>query len=182
MRRALHNIASALRDFARSESGNGTLEFVLAVPFMFVIFGSAMEGGMLSTHHVMLERGLDLTVREVRIGLLSNPDHEKLSDRICEYALIIPDCKKNIRLEMMTADPRNWSDPSRLIHCVDRSEEGSPEIDIANGVNNQLMILRACVLFDPMLPGSGLGKALPKQSQGAFALTATSSYVMEPFQ
>ena len=59
---------------------------------------------------------------------------------------------------------------------------GSPVIDIANGLNNQLMILRACVLFDPMTPGSGLGKALPKESEGAYALVATSSYVMEPFQ
>lgn len=182
MRRALHAIASQLRSFARSEGGNGTLEFVIAVPFMFLILGSTMEGGMLSTRHVMLERGLDLAVREVRIGQLANPDHDKLATRICELSVIIPDCMNNIRLEMMTADPRNWTDPSRVVHCVDRTEVGSPVIDITNGVNNQLMILRACVLFDPMLPGSGLGRALPKESEGAFALTATSSYVMEPFQ
>lgn len=179
---ALKIALSRLRRFARREDGNGTLEFVLVVPFMFLVFASAMEAGLLSTRHVMLERGLDLAVRDVRIGQMANPDHEKLAARICEYALIIPNCAKNIRLEMMKADPRNWTNPSATIRCVDRSEVGTPVVNLTNGLNNQLMILRACVLFDPTMPGSGLGKALPKQSGGAYALVATSSYVMEPYQ
>lgn len=182
MNRTLQNTMLHLRRFAQCEGGNATVEFVMVVPFMFIIFFSAMEGGMLSTQHVALERGLDLAVRDVRIGQLSNPDHTKLAKQICDYAVIIKDCEQNIRLEMMTADPRNWAAPSKIVRCVDRSEDGSPVIDITNGLNNQLMILRACVLFDPMTPGSGLGKALPKESEGAYALVATSSYVMEPFQ
>ena len=34
----------------------------------------------------------------------------------------------------------------------------------------------------PMMPTTGLGKQIPKKSGGAYALIATTSYVMEPFQ
>ena len=176
-------LGRAWRSFRRAEDGNGTIEFVLVLPAFFLLFTSAYEGGMLSTRHVMLERGLDQAVREVRLGLLANPTHDSLSARICHFASIIPDCANQIRLEMIPNDPRNWVSPSTQVPCVDREEESTPTITFTNtGGNNELMILRACVLFDPMIPTTGLGKAIPKKSGGAYGLVATSSYVMEPFQ
>ena len=177
----MKRIASGLRTFGRSEDGNGTIEFVLVLPGFFLLFTAAYEGGVLSTRHVMLERGLDTAVREVRIGRILSPTHETLTQRICDYASIIPDCMTNIRLEMIPNDPRNWADPNDEVACVDREEEGDPVLNFTNGGNNELMILRACVLFDPMIPTTGLGKHIPKESGGAYGLVATSSYVMEPF-
>lgn len=178
----MSNIFSKLRQFFRNEDGNGTLEFVMVLPGFLLFFTSAYEAGVLSTRHVMLERGLDATVREVRIGRIPIPTHENLTDRICEIASIIPDCKNQVRLEMVIRDPRAWVAPSSDVACVDREEEGDPVLNFNPGNNNQLMILRACALFDPMLPTSGLGKEIPKESLGAYALVATSSYVMEPFK
>ena len=66
--------------------------------------------------------------------------------------------------------------------CVDRAELGPPVLNFNSGLNIELMVLRACALFDPMIPTSGLGKQIPKESGGAYALVATSAYVMEPFQ
>lgn len=182
MIRFLAPLAKALRRFHRSEDGNGTIEFVLVLPGFFLLFTSAYEGGVLSTRHVMLERGLDTAVRQVRIGRIPSPTHDILTDRICEYASIIPKCKENIRLEMIPNDLRAWVDVSDDVACVDRDEEGDPVLNFTSGGNNQLMILRACVLFDPMIPTTGLGRAIPKESGGAYGLVATSSYVMEPFQ
>ncbi len=171
-----------LKDFRRNEGGNATLEFVLALPFMMLIFTTAYEGGMLSTRHVMLERGVDVAVREVRIGILINPTHDSLSERICEAASIIPDCISNLRLEMVSTDLRNFSPPGSDVACVNRADTGTPVLNFNTGLNNQMMILRACALFDPLIPTSGIGKEIPKRSGGAYALVATSAYVMEPFQ
>ncbi|SEV98261.1 Flp pilus assembly protein TadG [Cognatiyoonia koreensis] len=178
----LNQLAKGLRRFKRDESGSATLDFVLMLPGFMLIFTSAYESGVLSTRHVMLERGLDSTVREVRIGKIPNPSHDRLVERICEIASIIPDCTANVRLEMVPRDPRNWQDPPADVACVDRAEEGDPVLNFNTGLNNELMVLRACALFDPMIPTTGLGKEIPKESGGAYALVATSAYVMEPFQ
>ncbi len=182
MMRIVTKLAGRLRAFRTEEDGSGTLEFILILPFYLILFTSAYEGGVLSTRHVMLERGLDVTVREVRIGRIPDPTNDILSARICEAASIIPDCLDNIRLEMLVREPRAFANIG-AIDCVDRSVVNQPAVTFNNtGDNNELMILRACVLFDPMLPTSGLGKAIPKKSGGAYALVATSSYVMEPFK
>lgn len=182
IRRITQRLGGALRAFHRSEDGGPTLEFVLTLPAMMLIFTSSYEAGVLSTRHVMLERGLDVTVREVRIGAIQSPDHDILVDRICEVASIIPNCLQSIRLEMIQRDPRAWVAPNPSVSCVDRAEVGPPVLNFNPGVNNQLMILRACSLFEPMIPTTGLGKLIPKESGGEYALVATSSYVMEPFQ
>ncbi len=175
-------IAKKLRRFRKSEDGNATIDFVIALPAFMLLFTSAYESGMLSTRHVMLERGVDVAVREVRIGKLINPTHSALTQRICEAASIIPDCSNQLRLEMVSADLRNFVPPTAQVSCVDRSQSGTPVINFNTGLNNELMILRACALFDPMIPTTGLGKEIPKESGGAYALVATSAYVMEPFQ
>ena len=184
MMRFIGSLSDRLRAFRANEDGTGTLEFmVVIIPFM-MLFTSAYEGGVMSTRHVMLERGMDRTVRDVRIGRIAQATNENLTKQICEYARIIPDCLNNIRLDMERMDPRNW-DPAKVatIDCVDRDEANQPVVTFPyTGDNNDLMILVACVLFDPMMPSTGLGKHVPKKSGGAYALVATSSYVMEPFQ
>ena len=182
MMRLLASLAAGLRRFRRREDGNGTIEFVLVLPGFLLLFTSAYEGGVLSTRHVMLERGLDVTVREIRIGKIPFPTHENLVDRICDVASIIPDCTNQLRLEMINRNPRDWQTVSRDVQCIDREEEGVPVLNPPSQDNNELMILRVCALFDPMIPTNGLGKEIPKESGGAYALVATSSYVMEPFK
>lgn len=178
----IRRLLDKLATFRANEDGNATIEFVMVLPAFFLLFTSAYEGGVLSTRHVMLERGLDVAVRDVRVGNLINPTHESLTRRICEAASIIPNCEANLRLEMVSADLRNFNAPGGPISCVDRAEQGAPVLNFNTGLNNQMMILRACALFDPMIPTNGLGKEIPKQSGGAYALVATAAYVMEPFQ
>jgi len=178
----IKTLTNTMRDFFRREDGNATIDFVIAFPVFMGLFLSAYEGGVLSTRHVMLERGLDVAVREVRIGKLKNPTNDSLTKRICDVARIIPDCTNQVRLEMISVDPRNFTALAGEVACVDRAEQGAPVINFNTGLNNQIMILRACALFDPMIPTTGLGKEIPKESGGAYALVATSAYVMEPFQ
>ena len=178
----IRSMINKLRGFRRKEDGSATLEFLMTLPAFMLIFTTGYESGMLATRNVMLERGVDLAVREVRLGILVNPTHDKLVTRICQTSKIIPDCEANLRLEMVSTDIRNFNPPGGDVECVDRAEEGDPVLNFNTGLNNQLMVLRACALFDPMIPTSGLGKEIPKESGGAYALVATSAYVMEPFQ
>lgn len=178
----ISSIKARLGSFAREESGSATLDFVIALPAVVFYFGSAYEGGVLSMRNVMLQHAVDATVRQVRIGQIPFATHQNLLETICEHGSIIPDCEANLRLEMVRIDPRAWVEPSPEAACVDREEQGTPVLNFNPGLNNELMVLRVCALFDPMMPTTGLGKEIPKESGGAYALVATSSYVMEPFQ
>lgn len=182
MHKFAKKIGTRLRRFGRDQSGSATLDFAMMAPAVILLFTSGLESGVLSTRHVMLEAALDTTVRDVRIGRIPSPTHDILVDRICQIATIIPDCVNNVRLEMMPRDPKNWVAPLDAVMCVDRADQGDPVLNFNSGLNNEMMVLRACALFDPMLPTTGLGKEIPKKSGGAYALVATSAYVMEPFQ
>ncbi|MEJ6397770.1 TadE/TadG family type IV pilus assembly protein [Yoonia sp. 208BN28-4] len=178
----LRPIASFLGRFGRSEGGNASIEFVMMMPLAIMITFTTYETGILSTRQVMLERGLDVVVRRVRIGAIPDPKHDDLKAAICEEALVIPDCLNQVKLEMVIRDPRNWQNMSAQPDCIDRVQVGTPLINFTTGGNNQLMVLRVCALYDPVMPNTIIGSAIPKESEGAYALTAVSSFVMEPFQ
>ena len=80
-----------LRRFRRSEEGNGTIEFVLFVPFFLALFLSSFELGMLLARNVMLDRGLDIAVRQVRLGQMDPVNHDNMKAAVCDAAVIIPD-------------------------------------------------------------------------------------------
>ena len=78
-------IASRLRALLRRlipEDGSATIEFALQVPVLITILLSGIELGLIQMRHVMLERSLDLTVRDVRLGRLDPVTHDRLRDRI----------------------------------------------------------------------------------------------------
>lgn len=175
-----HPVLRFLRRFRRSEQGTGTIEFAIMVPVMLGLCLSSIELGMLLSRQVMLDRGLDLAVRAVRIGAMTEVTHDTLKDAICEGAVIIPDCQNQLKLEMRPVNPRAWSALPAQADCIDREDNALPVREFVPGQENELMILRACSLFDPFFPTTGLGAAIPKQSQGAYALLSTTSYVVEP--
>jgi hypothetical protein len=175
-------LRGAIRRFRNAEDGGMTIEFILLMPVAMLFFTSSLEAGLLSTRQVMLERGVDITVRKVRIGQIPIPTHDGLKAEICNAAAIIPNCLNSIRLEMVVKQPRAFTPLSSTASCVDREEEGVPVLNFTGGDNNELMILRVCSLFEPMLPYTTFGTAIPKRSGAEYALVATSSFVMEPFK
>ncbi|MFT5066591.1 MAG: hypothetical protein ACJAWC_000383 [Yoonia sp.] len=183
MMHALKSIARRVTSFRKREDGSSSIELVLILPFYMTMFLMAFEGGRISLNHVMLERGLDMTVRDVRIGNIVDPTHAELKEQICEYAGIIPDCLNQLQLEMVRMDVRAWGNElDGPIRCIDRGLDVQPAVQFTNGDNNELMVLQLCSLFDPVVPSSGLGKQIPKKSGGGYALAASAAFVMEPFQ
>ena len=182
---------SALKDFcarfAHAEDGTASLEFVIVFPVFFGFFLMTYESGMISARHVMLERGVDIAVRDVRIGSMAAPSRELLRARICEVALIIPDCENQLQVEMIRRNPRSWVAIDPRVQCIDRGAVSQPVIEFTNGENNELIFLKVCVRFDPMLPTTGLGKTIVDNNSssaagGSYALVSRAAFVVEPFQ
>lgn len=177
----MHIFATFLRGFRRDESASATVEFALMLPLMMFLFFSTIELGIFLTRKVMLERGIDLAVRQVRIGAMDPVTHDSLVDAICTGAGIIPDCRNQLKLEMIRRDLRNWRGFDENADCIDRADdEPQPPRNFQPGMQNELILLRACALFEPFFPTTGLGADLPRQSEGAYAIVAMTSYVVEP--
>ncbi len=176
----IRHLLGHMKRFPRDELGNATVEFVLVFPVFMILFVSTFESGLLMTRHVMLERALDMTVREIRLNTSILPTHEQVKRLVCNGAGIIPDCMNNMRLEMVVIDPRAWVDFPRVADCVDVDEPYLPVRTFEPGTQNQLMVLRVCSLFSPIFPGTGLGSQLPRSSGDMYALVSLSAFVMEP--
>lgn len=182
----LRSLKSLAQRFSREEDGTTSLEFVIVFPVFFGMFLMTYESGMISARHVMLERGVDMAIREVRIGAMPNPTRDSLRERICDIAGIIPDCMNQLEIELLQRDPMNWVAVSPTVRCIDRGEVLQDPVTIDPLGNNQLMVLRACARIDPFLPTSGLGKAIVENNSGAasggsYALVSMGAFVVEPF-
>lgn len=175
-----------IKRFLHDQTGMASLEFVIVFPIFFTFFLATVENGLISARHVMLERGVDIAVRDVRIGVMPNPDRQQLRERICQAAKIIPNCTQQLEIEMIQRDPRNWVAIPTQVRCVDRSDLTTDNSVVEGTANNQLMFIRACARIDPFLPTTGIGKAFVDSgtaaSGGSYALVSTAAFVVEPFR
>jgi len=169
-----------LRRFLRAEEGSATIEFAITFPAVLFLLLSSVELGFVTLNHAMLERAMDITVRDIRLGTGTAPQHDELKDLICERAGFIKECDVNLRLEMIQIDPRNWSSLPGDPDCTDQSEEVAPVRSFVNGLDNELMILRACAKISPVFPTIGLGENMVKDDAGQYSLVAMAAFVQEP--
>jgi Flp pilus assembly pilin Flp len=173
-------LSRRLGRFRRAEDGNASVEFVLIFPIfmMFLIF--ALELSFITLRHAMLERGLDLTVRQIRLGYATPPNHATIKDMVCDFSRLGGNCSENLRLEMQPIDPRAYVGLNTVVDCTDRAEPTKPVNNFSPGQRNDLMILRACLKYDPLMPQAVLGRALAKDSSGQAAVVSVSAFVNEP--
>ncbi len=168
------------RHLARDEQGSMTVEFAIWFPLFMVVLLASIELGVVTVRHTMLERSLDVTVRDIRIGTGNAPQHDEIKAQICDNIALVSDCEENLRLEMVHNDLRNWQAIPATADCTDQSAEASPVRSFSNGLDNELMVLRACLKFTPMFPTTALGDAMHKDANGDVGLIATSAFVQEP--
>ena len=171
-----------IRRFLRDESGSVvTIPFVIWLPVFLGVIVAGMEIGALSVRHTQLERGLDLAVREVRLGTGENIDHDSLKTMICENTTLLTDCESMLRLEMIPLSLRDWSEPSRDADCYDSAEPVRPARQFDPGQPNELMLLRACYKYKPITPAGSVAAAMPKDAEGYAAIVSFSAFVQEPY-
>lgn len=173
-------ILHPIRAFRAREDGNTTVEFALVIPAFLLILVSTIELGLITIKQTMLERALDQTVRDLRLGTGTEPKHDAIRDTICERSGYIDNCDTSLRLEMVQVDPFNWTGIDATADCIDAVEEVLPVLTFKSGQSNELMFIRACMKYEPIFPFWGLGDSLDKDDQGRVSLFASSAFVQEP--
>ncbi|NUB44154.1 pilus assembly protein [Fertoebacter nigrum] len=164
----------------RCENGSATVEFVLTVPVLFTIFMASFESGLLMTRSILLEQAVDRTMRELRLGHLPNATHDSLKTEICDRTVILANCAGSILIELVPVNTNTWVMPTTTTTCADRSDEIQPVTTFTQGGENNIMLVRVCVIQDPIFPTTGIGLALPKDGSGGYGLLAASAFVNEP--
>ena len=173
-------VSQWLRRYRRDERGSMTVEFAIWFPFFLFFLYSTVELGLITMRHAMLDRGLDIAVRDIRLGTGTAPQHDDIKASICQNAIVIPDCDSNLRLEMVPTDMRDWTSLPPDPDCTDRAEEARPVREFTPGNSNQMMLLRACLKIQPLSPTSQLVEYMQRDSAGDISILVTSAFVQEP--
>lgn len=180
MRGRRSRLLDGLRRFRDCEDGSSTVEFAIVIPAFLMILMSTVELGLINIRHSQLERALDETVRTLRLSTGANLTHNQIRDEICTRSGFIEDCTTSLRLELVQMDPYNWTALPAAADCVDRVENVQPVRSFRNGLSNELMVIRACMKFNPVFPTWGLGGSIEKDADGRISLFAASAFVQEP--
>lgn len=172
------------RAFRKSQDGNATIEFVVLFPAFIFLFLTGFEAGYYMVRNVMLERAVDIAVRDVRLGNGRVPTFAALKQRICDEAAILPDCVNNLQVEMRPVDiqPGGVQAMAGPARCVDLNSSDDPLTGTTYNVGqvNNMMILRVCALAEPLFPSTGIGVGMKVDNFGNYALVATTAFVNEP--
>ncbi len=174
-------LLGALRALSRREDGTATLDFVIMVPIFVSLFVSSFEVSIFTIRQMMLDRALDLVVRDLRLGTWASVDSDTLKARICERTIgLLPDCSNQLMIEMVPVSSASWATPDPNATCVDRDAEVQPAVAFNPGTENQMVIIRACSMVDPFFPGTGLALSLEENVGDGFPIISTSGFVNEP--
>jgi hypothetical protein len=172
-------LSRLFRNF-RKEDGTATIEFVICVPVVLTIFMASVEAGFYMAKHVMMERGLDMVIRDVRLGNVPSINHNVLRTRICDVTPILKDCETILKVEMRPVSTNTFNMPTQPATCINRGEVSEPLADFVPGNSDELMVVRICAIQDPIFPSTGMGLQLREDDQGGYQMIAASIYVVEP--
>jgi len=170
-----HSAAALWRDAA----GNATVEFVIVAPAVLYVIFTIAEAGVIMTRSAMLDRGMSVAVRDLRLGLTPGVTHDAIKGKICDAAFLLGDCRDVLLLELVPI-PNIAAFPGNAVSCVDRTSELEPVTTFNPGARSEIMLVRACLVVDPLFPGVGLGAMLPRDASGGYAILSQSAFMNEP--
>ena len=191
----IRSILDRLVRFRRDEDGNTTVEFVILFPAFIAVFLGAFESGIMMVRNVMLERGVDLAVRELRLGMPQPPTYAEFKQSICDHAgVFYVDCDTLVQVQLEPISTGTWNMPANTTNCINETTHNNPttplnpldDTTFVGGGNNDLMFVRVCALYEPFFPGTTLGMQMPKfdpndgSADAKYALVVTSAFVNEP--
>ncbi len=177
-------IRTKLAALWRDDRGNASVEFVLMFPLVFALFLASFESGYMVLRSAMLERSLDMTVRDLRLGNMRNPTVEYLAQRLCSRTEMFDDCERSLTIELTRVNAGFSNLPTVNAVCQRRTPEiqaGMQSNTVDTGTENELMVVRACLVVDSLFPSAFMGvNTAMADEDGTYALLATSAFVNEP--
>ncbi|MEM9425573.1 MAG: pilus assembly protein [Pseudomonadota bacterium] len=170
-----------LRSFGISEKGVASVEFVVVFPFFMGVFLSSYEVAIMNIRAVMMERAVDLAVREIRLAGGAQIEHDDVRAQICRDAILIPECLDVTKIELTRVDRDTWTvNLEDEADCQDRLDEIKPPKNFQNGAQNDFMLIRVCATVDAVFPNFGVGRSIPKDENGGYIIMSSSAFVNEP--
>jgi len=179
-RKAFGRIGGFMKRGFISEAGTASLEFVIIVPVIMMIFMAAIESGAFMTRLIMLERSVDNVMRSLRLGQIQNPTADLLKSQICNGSVIMQDCAANITIDLQPVSTTTWGFPANSPECVNRDQNLTPATTFNPGAQHEIMMVRVCVIQEAIFPLVGLGLKLSRDESGGYALATTTAFVNEP--
>ena len=174
-------VRTFIRRFRQDEDGaTPVIEFVIMFPILIFLLLSSFELSIYAFRQNWLDRGLDLAVRDVRLNTGTKYTHSQVKNLICQNAGFLQDCNAHLKLEMQPVNPRGFVAFAGSADCVDTTQPLAPSRSFVHGQEHQLMILRACYLYDPVFPRIGMGEAMTRDGNQYYPMVAVSVFVQEP--
>ncbi len=171
--------------FGRREDGSATVEFVFLFPMFMFLFLMGFESGLYMIRNVMLERAVDISVRDIRLGNGNVPEFAALKENICDDVLVIPNCTDSIHIYMQEIEitPGAVASKTGDFRCLNRYST-DPQFDVEDydvGQANTMMLVQVCASVHPYFPTTGVGLGLRRdQLGGDYAIVASTAFVNEP--
>lgn len=176
-----------LARFLKDDSGTATIEFLFIFPIIFTIFTASFESSLYMAKFVMFDRGVDLVMREVRLGNAAGMTHQSLKEEICEQGLLVSsmaDCLNKMRIWMQPVSTANFNMTAPPVTCVEQASQVNngepPANEFAYGTDNEIMLLRICLKEWPIFPTTAVSVKMPRQPDGSVAMIVTTVFVNEP--
>jgi len=173
---AMKNIMRFIFRFGKDDRGSSTVEFIIVASTFLTGFFWVFDAGLMMTKKVMLERALDITVRELRLHSSPAYTNDYIKEKICDRALLLNDCSHSLLLELEVVDlDAGVTSP---VACIDKEHDITPVTTWEPGQRNEVIYMRACVVVFPMLTGA---MSLFKNSEvTGVPLVADTAFVNEP--
>jgi hypothetical protein len=168
-----------LRVLLGDKAGAAAVEFALVAPLFFAMIFSVIELGWTMTKQMMLDRAMDIVVRELRIGRTEGFTKDYVRQRICGEAAIFTNCEEEMLVEMVPI-PAGSSYPDTNATCATGSTAVKPVTKFNPGLRSEVVFIRACVNVIPLTPGIGLGLRLRYNQDAGFFMTSESALLNEP--
>ena len=165
--------------FQRNEDGSSSIEFIIVFPVIMWFVLTTFEMGLIATRMVMLEHGLDMAAREIRLGSSAVATHDGLKRSVCRHAQVLNNCERDLILEVVQMD-LNSDYPQNEPNCIDRTGEIEPTISFTPGGRSRIMFVRACVIIDPLFPSHNITLGLPRDGTGGLQLVSYAAFMNEP--
>ncbi|NND17888.1 MAG: pilus assembly protein, partial [Silicimonas sp.] len=176
--------------FARKQEGNATIEFVILFPGLMTLFLMGFEAGYYMVRNVSLERAVDITVRDLRLSNGALPDLNEFKQRLCTQASVFDDCANLVTVDVEPIARGSGGIAAIAngpVRCIDRNgtpqnngNGNSPTETYNMGAMNEMMVMRVCLMTDPLFPTSGLAVGMKMETNKKYAIVATTAFVTEP--
>jgi TadE-like protein len=174
------------RRFLSDEAGTSTIEFLFVFPIVFLVFTASFESGLFMGKYVMMERSVDLVVRQIRLGNLDGVSHRTLKTLICRNGMLVSSldtCVRSMRIWMQPISTVDFDMKAPPRHCADLNQDidaPAAASEFAFGTDNEIMLMRICMKEDPIFPTTTISVKMPTEPDGKVAMVVTTVFVNEP--